>query len=123
MYAVAGVIETRVNSGKWGGGACNIVHQRGQFIGAWHVLPNNPRLISEMTEAAQNARANGYYGFRSYCKPGRSTRIGGNCYGTADAERFVVLDPVMTAEDVDLQSWQNIQFAEDQDLDDDTGAG
>lgn len=116
MHAVAGVIETRVQSGQWGSDACSVVHARGQFVGAWHALPRDPRRLEMMVHHARNASANGYLGFRSY--GGHNCRwIGGNCYRhTTELERSnepepttVVLDPKMTAEDVDAQAAQNLE--------------
>lgn len=108
--AVAGVIATRLQNGRWGHDTCAIVHGRGQFVGAWHRLPNNPALLSQI-ESNANAPANGYLGFRSYCGHGRSTRIGnhGNCYGEASIE----LDGTMTPEDVDAQGEAKaVEFAD-----------
>src|SRR6185312_2955483 len=87
MAAVAGVIATRQQNGRWGSNACAIVHGKGQFVGAWHRLPNNPALLAEI-ESESNAPANGYLGFRTNCGHGRHTRIGarGNCYGEASIE-------------------------------------
>jgi hypothetical protein len=39
MAAVAGVIETRLQSGHWGSNVCSVVHARGQFVGAWQRSP------------------------------------------------------------------------------------
>lgn len=115
MQAVAGVIQTRVQAGHWGSNPCDVVHARGQFVGAWRTLPNDPALLQAMESAASNSYANGYMGFRSYCKRGRNTRIGGNCYGTASADdRRIVLDPSMTIEDIDAQAMENVQLAEEQ---------
>ena len=108
--AVAGVIATRLQNGHWGNNTCAIVHGKGQFVGAWHRLPNNPALLGEI-ESNANAPANGYLGFRTNCGHGRSTRIGfhGNCYGEASIE----LDKNMTPEDVDAQGQSNYtQFAD-----------
>jgi len=114
MEAVAGVIQTRLQNGHWGNNACDIVHGKGQFVGAWHRLPNNPTLINEMVGVAEGAGANGYLGFRSYCKKGRDVRIGGNCYGVADLEeKYIMLDPSMNEDDVDSQALDNAQMAEE----------
>lgn len=114
MQAVVGVIKTRLESGRYGSSICDIVHGRGQFVGAWHRLPNNPALLNALQSAA-GAPANGYMGFRTYCGNGRSRRIGrnGNCYGSADGSQYIVLDPTMTAEDVDQQAEENaLDFAD-----------
>jgi len=115
MHAVAGVIETRVQTGHWGSDPCSVVHSRGQFGGAWRRLPNNPALIAAMVEQAQSAGANGYLGFRSYGGH-RCVRIGvrGNCYrrSTELQPKHIELDPTMTAEDVDAQAAENAQMTE-----------
>lgn len=128
MRAVAGVIETRIQSGHWGSDACAVVHARGQFVGAWHALPRDARRLRTMVEHARNARANGYLGFRSY--GGHNCHwIGGNCYrrttelepNNEPAPTTVVLDPTMTAEDVDAQAALNVTHMAEIQSDDNAG--
>lgn len=128
MRAVAGVIETRLQTGHWGSDACSVVHARGQFVGAWRTLPRDPQRLQMMVDHARSAGANGYLGFRSY--GGHNCRwIGGNCYrhttqlepGREPEPTTVVLDPKMTAEDVDSQAAQNLEHMAE--IQSDIGAG